>query len=136
VRLFAALGDLKWIRPASVKPYVEHAYFWAPFAIDTELVGMSGKEVWEHLKEYGVETRHRYTDPLYDQPVFTEHRGFNSEFPWSANEHDHDYDLSLETVENVVGDVIGLPNHPTLSDEEVSFVVDRVRQFGEDHADN
>jgi len=90
---------------------------------------MTGKEVWAELKERGVETRHRYVDPLYDQPVFTEHRGFNSEFPWSENERDHDYDLSLPKVEAIAGNTIGMPNHPGLDEEEIEYVIDTVRGF-------
>lgn len=128
-RLFDALGDLSWIEPATVRSYVEHAYFWAPFEVREAEAGVSGKEVWERLQERGVETRHRYTEPLYDQPVFAEHRGFNGPFPWSANDHDHDYDLSLPNVEAVAGNVVGLPNHPNLDDEAVEYVIDVVRDF-------
>lgn len=128
-RLFKDLNNLDWLRPATVREYVDHAYFWAPFEIDTDAAGMSGKEVWAALKERGVETRHRYVDPLYDQPVFEEHRGFNSEFPWSANENDHDYDLSLPNVEAIAGNTIGLPNHPGLDEADIDYVVDTIRGF-------
>ena len=131
-RLFEELSGLDWLRPAVVRDYVDHAYFWAPFEIDTDAIGMSGKEVWRELKDRGVETRHRYVDPLYDQPVFAEHRGFNSDFPWSANEHAHDYDLSLPNVEAVAGNTIGLPNHPGLDDEDVDYVVETVQAFGDE----
>jgi dTDP-4-amino-4,6-dideoxygalactose transaminase len=130
-RLLAALADESWLEPATVRDYVDHAYFWAPIEIDTEVAGMTGKEIWAALDERGVETRHRYVDPLYDQPVFEHHRGFNSEFPWSANEHDHDYDLSLPNVEAVAGNTLGLPNHPGLEDEDVDYVIETVRKFGE-----
>jgi len=132
-QLAAELNDLDWLEPATVRDYVDHAYFWAPFEIQTDKIGMTGKEVWRELGDRGVETRHRYTMPLYDQPVFTEHRGFNSEFPWSANPNDHDYDLSLPNVEDVVGNMIGLPNHPNITDEDVEYVIDTVRAFGEQH---
>ncbi|MFB6075238.1 MAG: DegT/DnrJ/EryC1/StrS family aminotransferase [Haloarculaceae archaeon] len=129
-RLAAELADLDWLEPATVREYVDHAYFWAPFEIQTDAVGMSGKEVWRRLKERGVETRHRYNRPLYEQPVFAEHRGFNGAFPWSANPREHDYaSLSLPTVESVVGRMIGLPNHPNLTEEDVEYVVDTVRSF-------
>ncbi|WP_410764637.1 DegT/DnrJ/EryC1/StrS family aminotransferase [Haloferax sp. DFSO60] len=128
-RLFTELGDLEWLRPATVRDYVDHAYFWAPFEIDTDRIGMTGKEVWEALKQRGVETRHRYTMPLYEQPVFKQHCGFNSDFPWSANENDHQYDISLPNVEEVAGNTIGLPNHPGLDEEDVDYVVEVVRNF-------
>lgn len=133
-RLFEELADLAVLSPGTVREYVEHAFFWAPFEVNVEVAGMSGKEVWQQLKERGVETRHRYVDPLYEQSVFREHRGFNSDFPWSANEREHDYDLHLDTAETVAGDVIGLPNHPGLEPEDVDFVVETVREFDEDVA--
>jgi dTDP-4-amino-4,6-dideoxygalactose transaminase len=131
-RLFDGLADVDWLTPMTIRDHVEHAYFWALVEIDTDAIGMSGKDVWRELKDRGVETRHRYTKPLYRQPVFTEHRGFNGEFPWSANPNDHDYaDLHLPTVEAVVGDVIGLPNHPNLTDENLAYVIDTIHEFGE-----
>jgi len=130
-RLLSELADLEWLEPATVREYVDHAYFWAPVEIDTEVAGMTGKEVWRELDERGVETRHRYVDPLYDQPVFENHRGFNSEFPWSANEHDHDYDLSLPNVEAVAGNTLGLPNHPNLDEADIEYVIETIRAFGE-----
>jgi len=133
-RLFDELGDLDWLRPATVRDYVEHAFFWAPFEVREDIAGMSGKELWRHLDERGVETRHRYTTPLYDQPVFQNHRGFNGEFPWSANDNEHDYDLSLPTVEAVAGSTIGLPNHPSLDDEAVEYTIETVRRFDEEVA--
>lgn len=128
-RLRAELADVDWLRNVEIRDYVEHAYFWAPFEVDTDAVGMSGKDVWAALKEGGVETRHRYNSPLYDQPVFDQHMGFNSEFPWSENETATDYNLSLPNVEAVAGKLIGLPNHPNISDEEIEYVIDTVREF-------
>lgn len=130
-RLAAELDDIDWLKPAPIREYVDHAYFWAPFEVQEDEIRLTGKEVWAELKERGVETRHRYNVPLYDQPVFADHRGFNSEFPWSANPNDHDYDLSLPNVEDIVGSMIGLPNHPKLTDDEISYVIETVRAFGQ-----
>lgn len=129
-RLADELGHLDWLEPVTVPEYVEHAYFWAPFEVRTDVIGLSGKEVWRRLKEQGVETRHRYNKPLYEQPAFVEHKGFNNEFPWSENEADHDYSsISLPNVEDIVGKMIGLPNHPGLEGEEVEYVIETVRGF-------
>jgi dTDP-4-amino-4,6-dideoxygalactose transaminase len=128
-RLLTELNNIDWLEPATVRDYVDHAYFWAPFEVQEHKVGMAGKEVWASLKQRGVETRHRYNMPLYDQPVFAKHRGFNSDFPWSANPNDHNYDLSLPNVETVVGSMIGLPNHPRLEPEDVDYVIETVRGF-------
>jgi dTDP-4-amino-4,6-dideoxygalactose transaminase len=128
-RLLEELADLDWLEPATVRDYVTHAYFWAPIEVDPDAAGMTGKEIWKQLRELGVETRHRYVDPLYDQPVFRDHRGFNSEFPWSENDHDHDYDLSLPNVEAVAGNTLGLPNHPGLAEADVDYVIETIREF-------
>lgn len=127
--LFDELTEVEWLEPATVRSYVEHSFFWAPFEVQEDEIGMTGKQVWRELREGGVETRHRYNMPLYDQPVFQNRRGFNSDFPWSENPGDHDYDLHLPNVEEVAGKMIGLPNHPSLEEEEVDFVVDTVREF-------
>jgi dTDP-4-amino-4,6-dideoxygalactose transaminase len=129
-RYQAELADVEWLNALPVREYVEHAYFWAPFAVNVDEIGLTGKEVWSELKDQGVETRHRYTEPLYNQPVFTEHRGFNSDFPWSENEHDHSYEEELPTVESVVGDVIGLPNHPNLDSEDIDYVIKKICEMG------
>jgi dTDP-4-amino-4,6-dideoxygalactose transaminase len=128
-RLAAALRDRDWLEPATVRDHVEHAYFWAPFEVLESEIGMSGKEVWSALGDRGIGSRHRYTSPLYDQPVFREHLGFNSEFPWSANPNEHDYDLDLPNVEEVAGRMIGLPNHPNLTDDDVDYVIETLRGF-------
>jgi dTDP-4-amino-4,6-dideoxygalactose transaminase len=128
-RLLTELDGLDWLSPATVRDYVEHAYFWAPFEVHPDKLGMTGKDAWDTLREQGVETRHRYNVPLYDQPVFENHRGFNSEFPWSMNPNTHDYDLSLPHVEEVVGNMIGLPNHPNLTEEDIEYVIETIRSF-------
>lgn len=131
-RLRAELADLEWLEPATVRDYVTHAYFWAPFEVQEDVIGMSGKEVWRHLKDQGVETRHRYNKPLYEHPVFTEHRGFNSEFPWSVNDNEHDYaSQHLPNVEDVVGKNIGLPNHPGLEEADIEYVIETLQNFRE-----
>jgi dTDP-4-amino-4,6-dideoxygalactose transaminase len=128
-RLFEELAEIEWLRPATIRDYVQHAYFWAPFEVDTEATGLSGKELWRALRTFGVETRHRYIEPLYRQPVFREHMGFNSTFPWSENEAEHSYDLELPNVEAVAGNTIGLPNHPGLTDADVTHVIEEIRRF-------
>ena len=123
------LADVDWLEALPVREYVEHAYFWAPFRVNVDEIGRTGKEVWSELKEHGVETRHRYNKPLYEQPVFRDHQGFNSEFPWTANDNDHTYDEELQTVESLVGNVIGLPNHPGLETADVDYVIETISQM-------
>jgi len=132
-RYFDELADVEWLRNPTIRDDVDHAFFWAPFEVDEDAIGRTGKQVWEDLQSRGVETRHRYTAPLYDQPVFQEHLGFNSDFPWNMNDNTHEYDLDLPNVEAVVGAMIGLPNHPELESEDFEYVVDTLREYGRDH---
>ena len=128
-RLFDELSDVDWLEPATVRDHVTHAFFWAPFEVQPDVLGMDGKEVWVKLKEQGVETRPRDNRALYDQPGFKNHEGFNGEFPWTENPNEHDYDLKLPNVEEVVGNMIGLPNHPKLTEDDIKYVINVVRKL-------
>lgn len=98
-RLLTFAERLEWATPAHPAPGVEHAYFWAPIEVAPE---HDGKRVWQELREAGLETRHRYTDPLYRQPAFED----------AAEVED------CPTAEKVAGQVLGLPNYPDLPERD------------------
>ncbi|RLM70756.1 hypothetical protein DVK05_04700 [Halorubrum sp. Atlit-8R] len=80
--------------------------------------------MWDRLGDMGVETRHRYNKPHYEQFVFTEHEGFNSGFTWSENDNGHGYEsLSLHNVEDVLGKVISFTNQPNIEEGNVVGIV-------------
>lgn len=110
--------------------YVEHTYFWIPFEVQKDVIGLSGKKVWDRLGDIGVETHYRFNKPLYEQFVFTEHEEYNREFPWSEKDNGHDYELLLlHNVEDVVSKMISLPNKPNFKQGDVGCAVETVQNF-------
>ncbi|MGE4552510.1 MAG: DegT/DnrJ/EryC1/StrS family aminotransferase [Desulfovibrionaceae bacterium] len=108
-----------WFSLPVLSPHVRHTYFWCPIIINVEQ-GIDPTEVVAKLRERGVEVRQRYKEPLSRQKVM-EHVADN------PRNHPPDYKaLSLPACERVAGRIIGLPNHPRLTREEMDFVVDTV----------
>jgi len=112
------LESLDWLEAQYIPDYVKHAFFWCAFKIDEKKIGMSGKQLREFLLENGLEVRHRYTKPLYKQPVLLENN-FNGLVP---NKLDYS-NVFLPKVEEIAGRLIGLPNHPGLTDNDINEVV-------------
>jgi len=123
-RLIDELSSISWLEASFVPDYVKHAFFWCPFKVKEDVIKMTGKEIRDELMKRGLEVRHRYTSPLYTQPVLQENN-FNGLVP-----HKVDYsNIHLPNVEAVAGKIIGLPNHPGLSDDDVSQIISIIKQF-------
>jgi len=114
--LLNALKKVDWVKVASVNGHVRHTYFWCPIMIDEEKVGKSFDELKLHLSENGIEFRQRYQEPLYRQDVLKK-LGL-------------DYsDVFLPNVEKVAGKVLGLPNHPGLTQKELDRIINVLNSF-------
>lgn len=87
-----------------------HVYFWYPVGVEWNL----SDDFKDYLKRNGIGFRHRYTKPLYKQPAF---RG----------KYNH---LNLHCAENLSGNVIGLPNHPGMTKDELDKVIEVVNNYG------
>jgi dTDP-4-amino-4,6-dideoxygalactose transaminase len=107
-RLDKGLGDLAQItvppRPANRR----HAF--ALYMIRAErrdaLVG--------HLNRVGVETKVHYPTPLHLQPAAQDLGYGKGDFPMA---------------EAQAADLVTLPNHQYLTDDEIDYMIDRVRRF-------
>lgn len=108
---------LPWLKLPTVKPHIKHAWFWYPVFIDDEVLGMSTLEFRDFLKEAGIETRHRYVEPLYKQPAL---------FPYGK----HYAELNLPVAEKVMGHMLGLPNHQGLKRDELDYIVETFKEMG------
>jgi dTDP-4-amino-4,6-dideoxygalactose transaminase len=132
--LIEGLSDLPWLKPPVLLPQVVHTFFWAAFQVDEAQLGCSTAQLVQRLRKAGVEVRHRYHAPLYRQPVLTQGEGFGRGCPWSCHHYGRTVDYAkqrLSQVEKVAGKLIGLPNHPglTLQDiKDVIRIVKRIRQ--------
>lgn len=93
-----------------------HTYFWCPVMVKPDS-GRSIDELKEYLLSHGIGFRHRYVEPLYRQPVLRKVK---------AQKYDNIY---LPVVERIAGNVIGLPNHPGLTEKERNRVIDALRGF-------
>jgi len=85
---------------------------------------MSGKQLREELLKKGLEVRHRYTAPLYKQPVLLENN-----FNGLVREKIDYSNIHLPNVESIAGKLIGLPNHPKLSEKDIQDTISIIRSI-------
>jgi perosamine synthetase len=79
-------------------------YFWFPVVCPTI---EHAKMLMRNLKENKIEYRYRYETPLYKQPIFK--RKYE--------------DLNRPYAEKLAGCIVGLPNHPLLSQEDLQQII-------------
>ncbi|MBS3788181.1 DegT/DnrJ/EryC1/StrS family aminotransferase [Candidatus Bipolaricaulota bacterium] len=132
--LLGRLRELKipWLTTPRLESRVKHTFFWCPVLIDEKKLGMGTKRLREKLYERGIETRHRYHNPLYKQKVLTEKNPYPEGFPYNSKHYDKNIDYQqvyLETAEKVAGKLLGLPNHPGLGQTELDAVIDSIRSL-------
>lgn len=117
------IKDIPWLQTPKIGSHVKHTYFWCHILIDEEGLGFSTQELIERLREAGIETRNRYVEPLYRQPVLT--KNIPPILKLSAGDNLPDYSsLHHPGAERAAGKIIGLPNRPDMTEEEINAVVD------------
>ncbi|AHE65632.1 DegT/DnrJ/EryC1/StrS family aminotransferase [Legionella oakridgensis] len=120
-QLIAAIKDIEWLTVPNIPKHVKHTYFWCHIGIDEEKLGMRTKALIQKLQEEEIEVRHRYEVPLYKQPLLNQN--LPAILKLSAGENLMDYGRQyLPNVEKLAGKVIGLPNRPDLTHEEISRI--------------
>jgi perosamine synthetase len=130
--LIKALKELDWLKPCELKSNIEHTFFWVPFGVKEEVIRLTTSEVIKRLRENGVEVRHRYKEPIYRQPVLLNQKGYGEKASclYSCPNYKRpciDYGkIHLPNAEKVAGKLIGLPNHPGLTNNELDYVVQAV----------
>jgi perosamine synthetase len=111
------LRDVPWLRAPPLFRDRTHVFFWANFEVNEELLGMSVDDLRTSLWDRGIGTRHRYNTPLYKQPVLNQFL------------HLHRYDKDYcPNAEKKAGRMIGLPNYPGLTENELHRVVDIIKE--------
>ena len=119
--------NIAWLSVPKLNEHVKHTFFWCPIYVDEEKLGMSTLDLVRVLREKGIETRHRYQEPLYKQKVLIDKNPYPKGFPFNSKHYNRDIDYSkiyLNNAEKIVGKLIGLPNHPKLRQEELDRVVE------------
>jgi|Deesub1362A_J573_1020465.scaffolds.fasta_scaffold00690_16 perosamine synthetase len=123
---------IKWLRTPRLKKYIKHTFFWCPILIDEEKLGMTIKDLRKCLLSKGIETRHRYWQPLYKQEVLIKKNVYSREFPFNSKHYKRKIDYSkiyLKNAETVAGKIIGLPNHPGLNRKDLDKIVQAIEEI-------
>lgn len=125
------IKNIPWLRVPPIKPYVHHAFFWCPIQIKEDVIGMSTWDLRSELKKRGLETRHRYNEPLYRQPLFRNHEFLinrPNSYEWKKRAERYK-SMKLPNVEEIAGKMLGLPNHPMMANDEVRKVIKILKEF-------
>ena len=112
IRYREALRDVKGIRFFDDMPGVRHNYSYFPIFIDAEEYGMTRDELYFKMKEQGVYGR-RYFYPLIS--TFSTYCGLPSASP-----------ENLPVATRVANEVICLPMHHGLSEEDISRILELI----------
>jgi perosamine synthetase len=118
----------KWYCVPKLSDEIKHTFFWCPLVVNTEN-GFVTKDVVDKLKEKGIEVRQRYHEPLYKQRVMLDYSPYPKGCPFvcGPKENIPDYEnLHLPNVERMAGNILGLPNHPALTKDDLEYIVENV----------
>lgn len=108
----AALRDMKGIRFFDDMPGVRHNYSYFPIFVDAEQYGMTRDELYEKMKAANVYGR-RYFYPLIT--AFDPYQDYPSASP-----------ENLPVATKIANQVICLPMHHALTNEDISLVVNAI----------
>lgn len=126
--LLKRLEGVDWLRLPTIPEHVRHTYFWCPVWIDEERLGFSTGELVRRLASHGIETRRRYQEPLYRQPLLNEK--LPALLRRAATPEQLNYGaVRLPNAEALAGSVIGLPNRPDMSEDEIAYVCQIIRSL-------
>ena len=114
-RIIRELKALPWAVVPCPFGRIKHTYFWCPVMVSPES-GRTIEQLKAHLDSNGIGYRHRYSEPLYKQPVLSK---LGLDFTR----------VFLPVAERLAGKIIGLPNHPGIEAAEIERVVEVLRAF-------
>jgi len=113
--IISAIKELPWAEVPVPTHQVKHTYFWCPLMVKASS-GQSIKALKEHLTSQKIGFRQRYIEPLYKQPVLKK-LGL-------------DYSkVHLPNAEKISGNIIGLPNHPGLTRDDLDRIIATIYAF-------
>ncbi|MGD2249943.1 MAG: DegT/DnrJ/EryC1/StrS family aminotransferase [Candidatus Methanofastidiosia archaeon] len=124
--LLENLKDVPWLTIPVIEKEITHAFFWCPVRVKEDVLNMKTSELIIYLRENNIEVRHRYNKPLYRQEVLY-HNAYPKGCPFTCPYYKKKIDYSsvyLPVAEKVAGTLIGLPNHPALTQEELDTIID------------
>jgi perosamine synthetase len=128
------IKDIPWLEIPHIEKGVKHVFFWCPVRIKEDILGMETADLVKKLRKKGVEVRQRYKNPLYRQELLLTQMAYPKKCPFSCPYYGKDIDYSsvyLPVAEKVAGTVIGLPNHPALTEKETEMIVEVLHSIKE-----
>ena len=95
----------------------KHVYFTCPFYVNEKKVRHATMSLVKALQVKNIEVRHRYHEPIYHQPVL--------------KKYEHQIFGLMPNSDRISGKIIGLPNHPGLTERELDKIVRGVKDVSE-----
>lgn len=130
--LYERLEGLPWVGIQQLPSHIEHSFFWCPIFVREEVIGMSTAAVRAKLHDMGIGTRQRYQEPLYRQPMLRADarlgESYEHECPFRGGLVPY-HELHFPNAEKYAGRLLGLPNHPGLTREQLDRIADSLRSL-------
>ena len=126
-----AEGPDSWYRVPRLAPHIRHTFFSCPLQVRTDR-GFVTQDVINRLAAKGIEVRHRYAAPLYKQKLMVDGSPYPGGCPFACRPDAARQDyrtLFLPQVEAIAGNLIGLPNHAKLTDDEINYIIATVKEL-------
>lgn len=114
----AAFTDLPELITPVVSPEVRHAWHLYVIQVDTSKLSIDRNQFIKLLNEAGIGTSVHYL-PLHMHPLYRQQYGYQPE--------------DLPVAKGLYERIISLPIYPLMTDEEVAYVADTVRQIVKAH---
>ncbi|MFX1284272.1 MAG: aminotransferase class I/II-fold pyridoxal phosphate-dependent enzyme [Promethearchaeota archaeon] len=130
--LNSLLKDIPGVRLPQVPEYGKHVFHAYAIQIDPSIVGMTGKELADHLNRDFQITQLIYPAGLYTSPLFQEQKGYGERkcpFTCPFLEEEAVYnEPNCPNTDKIAENIIGLPNWHQLSYIELSLVAAKFLQ--------
>ncbi|MHA1277478.1 MAG: DegT/DnrJ/EryC1/StrS family aminotransferase [Candidatus Helarchaeota archaeon] len=129
------LIDVGGIQVPYVSDDVKHVFhIYAPL-IEAEKLGITKEKFLEKLNEGQAITKRIYPQPLYRSKLFQDRIGYGKvKCPYTCPYYGKDinYHLDLPIVEDICTRLIGLPNRPSVGQEDLDFVIEKIQKVVKD----
>lgn len=106
------LGNIRGLIPPFVAPSVRHVFHQFTIKVTGDF-GTSREELKQRLRDKGIMTEVYYPQPIHQQPLYKE----------------LSYNASLPSAEKACEEVLSLPVHPLLTEEDLDYIVETINNI-------
>jgi dTDP-4-amino-4,6-dideoxygalactose transaminase len=115
------LKDVPEVTTPSEKPYTRHSYHLYPVIIDVDNIGMNRAKFIDRLREYKIGLSVHFI-PLHLHPYYQKNYGYKRG--------------DLPVAEHLFDREVSLPLYPGMTEEDVKYVVEAIREIVSDSKTN